>query len=443
MAKGVRVPKLSCRRAWFVVVWSIAACASNEQVLLGHEKLPQLRDAGFDSSDAASPAPSRAPGFGTGDTPFEPPTIPTPTALVEVAEPGRCDGLKVESKLSIDWIVDDSGDDCTGASCGVNLDQIAPQADQSVWALWQIADHGRLQHVDASRTVLGSARVPTPASFAVDDHGVAWLTTQPSSLGNEQGASLRRFDGSVTELTAPSDIHDVGAVAAVPGHGVALATLGAHPAVTLLDFEGKSLWSRDIDASPNGPVHITVGRSLIMVLHEVTREPAYMGIVSQDFDYNGALVGRRESSVNLSVGAYPGHLRSALDSDSDLVLGVMPPDPRGGTFLERVGVVDIESIDASGNSRWALRLSSTVVPAVALALNGDVWVAQLQPADLGVPQQPDTFLTNNIARVSRDGRTCRLFSYQGIWLQTLETASDGTLWFAANTSYGRFSPNMP
>lgn len=442
MAKGVRVSKPCWNRAWCVVAWTIAACSSNEQVLLGHEQSPQSRDAGGDERDAAPIMPG-APGFGTGVVALDPPTIPPPTALVEVAERGRCDDVKVSGKLSIDWMVHDSGDDCTDTACGGVITQIAPQSDQSVWALWQYSDHSRLQHVDANGMEIGSVMLrESLTSLAVDDHGVAWIITIPWFLDNGVGGELRRFDASLGELRALSTRYASG-ISAVPGHGVVVVTAGTNPAVTLLDYEGRSLWSHEIELGPDGrAAFVTVGRSRITVLHQVAREPAYTGVAAQDFDFNGALVGQRESSVNLSIGAFPGYLRSGVDFDSDLVIGVEPPDPRGGTHIELVGVIDVESMDAAGSSRWALRLSSSLEPALALAPNGDVWVAQLQPQILSNPE-PDEFPTSNIARISHDGGTCRLFSYDGIWLQTLETALDGTLWFTADNGFGRFSPNMP
>jgi hypothetical protein len=53
-------------------------------------------------------------------------------------------------------------------------------------------------------------------------------------------------------------------------------------------------------------------------------------------------------------------------------------------------------------------------------------------------------LARDIARISHGGQTSRLFSYQGIEpLNELETTVDGSLWFAGEHSFGRFSHITP
>lgn len=426
MTKGVAVKIHLLSLGLCVVGSQITACGGGEEVLLGRAAL---------GSPAQTPASEP-------EKPSLPSPLPKPVSLVEVAEDLQCDDA-AERPLVVDLRSDEFSiykqqcpDPLMPGTCRnlYSVEKLVPLADGSVWVVGlgtpvpvhavHIGEHGEL---------LGTVELASPLiSSTVDDHGVAWIVT-----GGELGTNIQRFSSTGGELAAPhSEVSHAAAIAALPEHGVLVASSDGqeHVDVTLLDYEGQSVWSHKVDTDSLW-LGLTVGPSQFALLSSIRREPAYMGIVAHRFTFAGELVRKDESHVNLVTPGWTYYSASGLDAQSNLILAAAPPDPVHGSDIGFT--LDVETIDASDASRSAVRVTGTTATTFTLAADGQLWFADF---DLGPTPPPPGEESARLIRISPDGTLCERFQYEGDnFVSMLAAAPDGRLWFVDPHGVGRLA----
>jgi hypothetical protein len=432
------------KQGLIAALWGLAGCASSDQILLGREQL-QHSDGG-----TCSPGQCADAGSDAGD-PGAMPQAPIPPSA-------PCDG-PIAGQLPFALHVTSAREHlCPGHSCQLDLRKLRPAADGSVWlAADYFGASGPsssmrtwLAHYAADGTLLGETTRSGgyDPQLALDDHGQAWLLSRAP-----EGLTLQRFDATVQPLGAPIAAPDARGLVAQAGQGVLLLTGSG---VSSYDYEGEFAWSQPT-GDPGGAYGLAATPTGFAVLSGVARTQMYSGIDISAHAADGTPLWSGASSVNVAgAPVYRGTLNDwtyfyDVDANDNLVLGVVPPSTiPGGPNNQLTGVLDLESFDATGQSRWSLRVASAFNLGLALAPSGEIWVADFEGARPivrpSIPGQPLSAYdpSGTIAVISQDGSACRRYAYNGIeMVNALEFAATGELWFMDHDAFGRFELPTP
>jgi hypothetical protein len=400
-----------------VVLGGAAACGTSDEVLLGRAQL---------AKNETECDTGRCDDAG----------LPFPTEPVQVAESGRCD-VELSGQLPLALQVSDLQQRlCAGVSgCQANLRQVVPTADGGAWVRAGVlvlvpglpTTRANLTtwlgHFDASGLLVGQATTEGDGlQLAVDDRSHAWLLTASPH-------QLVRFDGGAQPLGAAVLAPEAAdTLAAYPGHGVAVAGGGA---ITLLDYEAQPIWTRRPRAVAYTHSALVVGLDGPALLTREPRASNYHGLAIDAFDAHGNARWSAAASIHGVANVVSGFSDFDFDANGNLVLAMTPS--RGSDAAD--GIVDVESIDRAGGSRWAVRISSSLNVAVAAFQDGRVAVAELHGAPID---------TGAIAVLSADGETCLRYGYSGVGLiDDLMVSSSGELWYVGTQSFGRFAAPTP
>lgn len=405
----------------------LAAC-SGEQVWLGQARLEAADCEGSECADA-----------GASETPDEPPKLPMADPslppLVEVAVAGRCD-VPISAELPVAQRQTGCGPDAT-QSCHFFATTLVPSADGGAWIVGGhnvgsdssplTATHWLMRYgADGSlhcRAAVGSAR---PA-LAIDDGGSAWLA-RTHAFG--EPSDVQRYDGDCQAIDGPlAGLNEVRAIANVPGVGVAIVNGGDSQAVTLHDQSAQVLWTQP--GSDDWRVSLATAGSNPLVLGATQRRGAAYGITVRALDAQGSTRWQGSTQAHASLPGFNSYFAYGSDQQGNLVLAFTPSDLLGQ--IELLYFVDVESIDASGQTRWVLRLPSSGNVAAAVAPSGEVYVA--------VPKSRNGSGQLSIAAIAQDGSTCSRLGYDSPGdLDKLAISPSGQLWYATQYEFGRFGP---
>lgn len=413
----------------YILGWQLAGCGLGvgEDVLLG-----RTTQAPLSASDGQTTNYGQSRGFPETSLGPLPETTP-PTALVEVATPLSCDSQS-HSELTLDFLVPAFlGTDCpfvlTPEVCNhFNPEHIVVLADGSAWVVGNLTPIGpsrfRALHIGADGTVLAAREDEGyVTSLTADDRGVAWLLVRRA-----QGMFLQRLSGTAESLGTllPAADRSV-AVAALPEHGVIVASAGGELTVTLLDYDGQLAWSRVVSTKREDNVALVVGATEFAVLTTLQLEAAYSRIVADRFSFAGETLGQESSQVNLATGFFTYYFKYAYDKEGQLILAVLPPDPETGAGLE--DTLDIERIDLTGSSRSSVRIENVSPSNSTLSPSGDLWFQSYGGNGSAA-----------IGRVTNAGTVCeKLGEPDAAFVALWAAAPDGRIWFVDYRGIGRLT----
>lgn len=424
----------------------LAGCVQDHGISLGRVRVARDCDK-VDCEQDAGESGGDEPDADVPDPPDRPPEAPVeappPTPPIEVvAELGRCD-VPVSGELSIDLRVDSffhcgPPDD---KPCGIRPGQLRATADGGAWVIATgtfvsnflgAAPAHWLLHYAADGSLLCQAPIWLQSpDLTVDDHEHAWVANTYS-----RGANVQQFDAACQALAQPASAAvSVNDIAASPG-GVVLSS-GHENFVALYDDAGQQRWSKYLEASQQ--VQLATGPLGVFVLGATAYGASDAAKVTvAALDAVGDLRWRATTRASVSSSYFMSGLESGADRDGNLVLAMPPPSASPGPSFADPFQVDLESIDVTGQTRWVLRVPSSLYQSMAVSASGDIYVA-------GHPDDPSAITDDrddiSIAVIAQDGQSCRRLGYTGVgMLKGLSVSANGRLWYISDSELGRFGP---